>query len=200
MSSRTVVVLPAPFGPRRASTSPCCTSRVRPSRATPLDDRSGTTRRQPVGPDGAASTAHDGLSGRAVARCTEPSSRREPGHDHRPPPGRRRRAASPAATPPPTATCATRWPVCAAACVGLGLEPGDRVGIVAANNWYFVVVVPGRPRRRARGRAAQPDQPAPRASSGELAAIGAARRDRRASRASGRRRRRPRRASRPSST
>ncbi|MEO7429305.1 MAG: AMP-binding protein, partial [Acidimicrobiales bacterium] len=23
--------------------------------------------------------------------------------------------------------------------VGLGLEPGDRVGIVAANNWYFVV-------------------------------------------------------------
>ena len=23
--------------------------------------------------------------------------------------------------------------------VGLGLEPGDRIGIVAANNWYFVV-------------------------------------------------------------
>src|SRR3989337_1728062 len=23
--------------------------------------------------------------------------------------------------------------------VGLGLDPGDRVGIVAANNWYFVV-------------------------------------------------------------
>ena len=23
--------------------------------------------------------------------------------------------------------------------VGLGLEPGDRVGIVCANNWYFVV-------------------------------------------------------------
>ena len=33
---RTVVVLPAPFGPSSASTSPCSTSRVRPSSATPL--------------------------------------------------------------------------------------------------------------------------------------------------------------------
>ena len=58
--------------------------------------------------------------------------------------------------------------------MGLGLEPGDRVGIVAANNWYFVVsylAVLG-----AGGVAvpAQPDEPRPRSSSGELAAIGAA--------------------------
>ena len=32
--------------------------------------------------------------------------------------------------------------------VGLGLEPGDRVAIACANNWYFVSVLPGHPGRR----------------------------------------------------
>ena len=57
--------------------------------------------------------------------------------------------------------------------VGLGLEPGDRVAIVSANNWYFVVVLP----RRARRRAASPcrstrSSPAPEIQR-ELAAVGA---------------------------
>ena len=45
----------------------------------------------------------------------------------------------PRAQPPPTASCASRWPACAAGSPASGLEPGDRVAIIAANNWYFVV-------------------------------------------------------------
>ena len=63
--------------------------------------------------------------------------------------------------------------------LGLGLEPGDRVGIVAANNWYFVVsylAVLG-----AGGVAVpiNPMSPVPEVER-ELAAIGARDRDRRA--------------------
>ncbi len=47
--------------------------------------------------------------------------------------------------------------------VELGIEPGDRVGIVCANNWYFVAAYLAIAGRRGGGGAAQPAQPGPRA-------------------------------------
>ncbi len=56
--------------------------------------------------------------------------------------------------------------------VGLGLEPGDRVGIVAANNWYFVVAYLGVLGAGCVAVPVNPTSPVPEVQR-ELAAIGA---------------------------
>ena len=56
--------------------------------------------------------------------------------------------------------------------VGLGLEPGDRIGIVAANNWYFVVSYLAVLGIGAVAVPINPTSPVPEVQ-GELAAIGA---------------------------
>ena len=64
--------------------------------------------------------------------------------------------------PPPTASCASRSAGLRGGLVGLGLEPGDRVAIIAANNWYFVVSYLAVLGAGVRRRAAEPRQPGAR--------------------------------------
>ncbi len=84
---------------------------------------------------------------------------REPGLDHRSPPRRRRRCRSPAGRTTTYGELRDQVAGLRGGLAGLGLEPGDRVGIVAANNWYFVVSYLAVLGAGCRGRAAQPDEP-----------------------------------------
>ena len=162
LSRRTVVVLPAPFGPSSASTSPGVHLEGEAvERPTPLGNgrvRSRSDRRSSAVSAGAAVDGQSWLAGRPGALHRSPgapagaamcwTAAREPGHDHRPPPRRRRRADQPGQDHHLRRAARAGRRRSGAGSSGSGLEPGDRVGDRLRQQLVLRRVVPRRARRR----------------------------------------------------
>ena len=188
LSRRTVVVLPAPFGPSRASTSPASSSNVRPSSATFAAEAAGEVVRldrrshreqcdvsRRTGPT-APLILDPGLPvrrrRRKYRRPHHSEEGREPRHRARPTSRTTRGAGSAAAVRPRTRRCVSR----SRASSGVR-RPRPRARRSCRHPVRHQLVLRRRvflrARRRPRRRSAQSQQPGPASSSSELGAVGA---------------------------